>query len=80
MIVKLFSKPLEKAIWLYVIFVIGNVTTGIINNAIDNVLPDLDSASKNLLTAVRFIMNIPGALIVTIGGFIIWYIAQINKK
>jgi len=80
MIEKLFNRPLEKAIGLYILLVIGNVTTGIMNDAIDNVLPELDSSSAGILTSFRFIINIPGAIIVTIGGFIIWYIAQMNKN
>jgi len=80
MIEKLFSKPFEKALGLYILFVVGNATTGIVNDAIDNTIPQVDSATAGLLTVLRFIFNIPGGLLITIGGFIIWYITQINKN
>lgn len=80
MIEKLFSKPFQKALGLYVVFVVGNVTTGIINDAIDNALPDLDTASASILSAFRFMINFEGALIITIGGFLIWYLSQANSK
>jgi len=58
MIVKLFSKPLEKTIWLYVIFVIGNATTGIINDLIDNIILHVDDASAGLLNIIRTLFNL----------------------
>jgi hypothetical protein len=76
---KLISHPLEKLIGLYVLTVIGNVTTGIINDAIDEVIPQVDSTSASLLGILRFMLNFEGALILTFVGFIIWFISQMKN-
>ena len=76
---KLISHPLEKIIGIYLITVVGNVTTGIINNSIDSVIPQLDTASANLLKVLRFMLNFEGALIFTVIGFIVWYINQLKQ-
>lgn len=76
---KLVSHPLEKLIGIYLITVVGNVTTGIINNSIDSVIPQLDTASADLLKVLRFMLNFEGALIITVIGFIAWYISQLKQ-
>ena len=76
---KLISHPLEKLIGLYLLIVIGNMTTGIINDAIDEVIPQVDSASASLLGILRFMLNFEGALILTVVGFIIWFISHMKN-
>lgn len=76
---KLISHPLEKLIGIYVIIVIGNATTGIINDAIDKVIPQVDNASAAVLGILRFVLNFDGALIMSVVGILIWLLTQWNK-
>lgn len=59
-------------IGLYLMIVIGNTTTDIINIAIDKVIPEVDNTTAALLGIIRFISNFDGALILSIVGILYW--------
>lgn len=76
---KLITRPISVILGLYLMVVIGNVTTGIINDAIDKVIPEVDMASAALLGILRFVLNFDGALIMTIVGILVWLLSQWKK-
>ncbi len=76
---KFITRPINWIIGFYLMVVIGNATTGIINNAIDEVVPQVDNSTASLLGIVRFIFNFDGALIMSIVGFIIWLVTHWKK-
>ena len=76
---KFISRPISVIIGLYLMVVIGNVITGIINDAIDNAIPEVDKASAGLLGILRFFLNFDGALIISIVGILFWFLTQWKK-
>lgn len=77
---KFISRPISVIVGLYLMVVIGNITTGIINDSIDKVIPEVDKASAALLGILRFVLNFDGALIMTIVGILIWLLTQLKKS
>lgn len=77
---KFITRPITWIIGLYLMVVIGNATTGVINSAIDEVIPQVDNASAALLGILRFVLNFDGALIMSIVGFIIWLVTKWKKS
>jgi hypothetical protein len=73
---KFITRPLNWFIGIYLMIVIGNATTGIINNVIDEVVPQVDNLTASLLGIIRFVLNFDGALIMSIVGFIIWLVTH----
>ena len=73
---KFITRPISVIVGLYLIVVIGNATTGIINDAIDKVIPEVDKASAALLGIRRFVLNFDWALIMTVVGILIWLLTQ----
>ena len=76
---KFITRPINWIIGLYLMIVIGNATTGIISNAIDEVVPQVDKLTASLLGILRFVFNFDGALIMSISGFIIWLVTNLKK-
>jgi hypothetical protein len=76
---KLVSYPLQKGIGLYIILVIGNETTQIINNSIDTSLEQIDGMTAVLLEVIRFLINFEGAAVLAVVGFITWYVYQVKS-
>lgn len=77
---KFVSRLISVILGLYLMVVIGNVTTGIINDAIDKVIPEVDKASAALLGILRFVLNFDGALIMTVVGILIWLLYLWKKS
>lgn len=77
---KFISRPISVIVGLYLMVVIGNITTGIINDSIDKVIPEVDKASAALLGILRFVLSFDGALIMTIVGILIWLLTQLKKS
>lgn len=77
---KFISHTVSVIVGLYLMVVIGNITTGIINDAIDKVIPEVDKASAALLGILRFVLNFDGALILTVVGVLIWLFTQWKKS
>jgi hypothetical protein len=77
---KFVSRLISVILGLYLMVVIGNVTTGIINDAIDKVIPEVDKASAALLGILRFVLNFDGALIMTVVCILIWLLTQWKKS
>ena len=73
------TRPINLIIGLYLMVVIGNATTGIINDAIDEVIPQVDNASAVLLGVLRFVLNFDGAIIMSVVGILIWFLTQWKK-
>lgn len=76
---KFITRPINLIIGLYLMVVIGNATTGIINDAIDKVIPEVDNASAALFGILRFVLNFDGALIVSVVGILSWLLIQWKK-
>jgi len=73
------TRPINLIIGLYLMVVVGNVTTGIINDAIDKVVPEVDNASAALLGILRFVLNFDGALVMSVVGILLWLLTKLKK-
>lgn len=77
---KFLTRPISVIVGLYIMIVVGNAITGIINDAIDKVIPQVDGTSATLLGVLRFVLNFDGALIISIAGFLIWLFIKWKKQ
>ena len=73
------SGIISGLIGFYVLAIIGNATTGIINDSIDKVVPELDSASASMLLILRFFLNFEGFAVISVVGLIVLFISQVKK-
>lgn len=76
---KFLTRLISVIVGLYIVIVIGNTITGIINDAIDKVISQMDGTSATLLGILRFVLNFDGVLIISIVGFIIWLFIKWRK-
>lgn len=77
---KLISHPIRMIVGLYFMIVIGNAMTGIINDSIDKVIPEVDKVSAALLGILRFVLNFGGAVTLSVFAILVYFLTQWKKS